>query len=194
MATVQIILSSTTIFDDHSYTTSSKWDGTSVATALSFNDQVNYQGYFFWGGFEQTQTINSFTNQSYAGYNTNWAGTEQIQSINSFTNQSYAGYNTNWDGTQVINITSTQNVDYNSVIDHPKDQTIYYKLKGYNPITQSYESWVISHNITARPSLDGGLFEQNSNRYPPNIERDIFKTPPSGNALVNIVIVSRWIE
>lgn len=171
-----------------SFNSIGKWTGSVTQTTVAFSTDTTFQGYCLnWDGYQELPGT-PFFNALYAGYNTNW-GTINITGINnSFANSPYAGYNTNWGGyaepiQRIIN-----DIDTNSVIDHPKDQTIYYKLKGYNPLTSTFESWVISENITGRPEL----FDPNRN--PPNVVLDLFKTPPSANNLVNVVIVARWIQ
>lgn len=195
MAITQIISLGLNITGDFHFSASDRWDGYSCVIATDFPEGP-FQGYQLnWGVFDSQDTINPFQNQPYSGYTTNWGSAQTDGTLGAFENQTYAGYTTNWgqfDGQPVD--TSINDIDMNTIIDHPKDQTIYYKLKGYNSITQQYESWIISHNITGRPALDGGLFDPDPGREPPNVERDVFKTPPSGNTLSNIIIVARWIE
>src|SRR5574338_358501 len=195
MAVVQLIVSGLQITDDLGVTASDRWDGYSCQIARDFPEGP-FQGYQLnWGGFDSQDTINPFLNQPYSGYTTNFGSADTNGTIGAFQNQHYVGYTTNWGQFEDQRIeASIKDIDMNTIIDYPKDQTIYYKLKGYNEITQEYESWIISHNITGRPALDGGLFDPDPGREPPNVERDVFKTPPSGNTLSNIIIVARWIE
>jgi hypothetical protein len=156
-----------------------------------------FQGYSLnWGTFDSQGANSPFFNQPYSGYNTNWASLNQDGALGAYVNDKYIGYNTNWgevkESTDVP--PSLADNDLNSVVDHPKTQTIFYKLRGWNPLTLAYEDWVISENITARTKLDGALFDPVPGRSPPNVERDVFKTPPSGNSLINIIITARWIE
>jgi len=170
--------------------TGDHWDGYAGTTPIQFTDGV-FQGYMLdWGSYDNQNVNSPFFNQPYAGYNSNWGGVTSDNMVDSFKNELYTGYNTNWGKYEQPIEESLFDIDINSVIDHPKDQTIYYKLKGWNPLTSSWEAWVISENITGRPEL----FDPVPGRHPANVERDVFKTPPSGNNLVNIVIVSRWIE
>jgi hypothetical protein len=150
-----------------------------------------YQGTSLnFGGFDHPYSGVPFTNQPHSGYNTNWGKIEVGGISGAFAAQPYVGYNTNYSALGEYDNRAIYNSDINSVVDHPKDQTIYYKLKGWNPLTSAYEVWVISENITGRPEL----FDPTPGRSPPNVERDIFKTPPSGNSLTGIVIVARWAQ
>lgn len=166
-----------------------KWDGYTTVVNLHFTDG-RFQGNFLnWGGFDMQSTLAFFNNSPYAGYTTNFAATENsFIVVASFVNSPYAGYTTNFAGIQLLENRSEEDVDIDSVIDHPKDQRIYYKLRGYNTSTQQYETWVIVENITGRPEL----FDPNRN--PPNVENDVYKTAPSTNSLDNITIVGRWIQ
>lgn len=155
---------------------------------LEFTDGLFQGNYENWGGTIRESALNSFTSPGYAGYTTNWGGTPEFDILNSFTNAAYAGYTTNFGGNTVNTVPDFTVVDIDSVIDYPKDQFIYYKLKGYNPNTLSYETWVEKENITGRPELfDPG-------RNPPTYERGVNLIAPSGAALVNITIVARWIQ
>lgn len=146
-----------------------------------------YEGNFLnWGG-AVVSTTNFFTSQPYAGYTTNFGAVIDAGTLNTFRGDVYQGYSTNF-GAEFNNSSELDPRDIDSVIEYPKDQFIYYKVKGYNPITQTYETWVEKEDITSRPEL----FD--SGRHPPTIERDVNKLAPSGNALVNITIVARWIQ
>lgn len=194
MAVVQLITLGIMITDSPHFTASDRWDGYVAPITRDFPEGP-FQGYMLdWGGFNNLAVLNSFANQQYAGYTTNFNASFTSGSLDAAVNSLYAGYTTNWGQyTEPVN-KSIDDVDMNSIIDHPKDQTTFYKLKGWNNITQQYESWVVSQNITARPSLDGGLFDPIPGHEPPNVERDVFKTPPSGNTLSNIIIVAKWFE
>lgn len=196
MAIVQLIsLGAAHITEASNFEAADRWDGYVCPTPRDFPEGP-FQGYQLnWGGFDSQETINPFFNQSYSGYSTNWGVYNNQGTIDAFENQKYVGYSTNWGSfdDQPIEASITD-VDNNTIIDFPKEEKVYYKLKGYNPLTQQYEAWVVSHNVTGRPALDGGLFDPDPGREPPNVERDVFKTPPSGNSLVNIVIVGRWFE
>lgn len=193
MAVTQIVLSNAAIFDGYDFSPSIHWDGYVCSTSLTFTEGT-FQGYSLnWGTSEMPTTMGAFSSNQYAGYNTNWGSLTMPNIDNAFVNQLYAGYNTNWGATDEPLLRSTPAVldfDINATIDHPKDQTVYYKLKGWNPLTSTYETWVITENITGRPEL----FDPIPGREPANVERDVFKTPPSGNNLVNIVIAARWIQ
>ena len=166
------------------------WDGYSETYSTNILGGLFQGGFLNWGGFDAPYGQIPFANQPYMGYNTNWGGFSTSYDQVPLINQPYMGYNTNWGTLSEIDNNSINDIDINSVIDHPKDQTIYYKLKGWNPLTSAYEVWVISENITGRPEL----FDPTPGRSPPNVERDIFKTPPSGNSLTGIVIVARWAQ
>lgn len=125
----------------------------------------------------------------------NYAGTANTQSsvvavniLNPTAGQNYQGYAINL-ATAVANetIASTPN-DNQQVIGWTKDQQIYYKLVGFNTNTQSFETWIIAEQIVPRPET----FDPTGNF--PNIDYNVFFTPPSGNKLVNIKIVGRWIQ
>jgi hypothetical protein len=196
MAVVQLLSLGLNITNDPNFTCSGAWDGYACSIARDFPEGP-FQGYQLnWGTFDSQGANSPFFNQSYSGYNTNWASLNQDGALGAYVNDKYIGYNTNWgevkESTDVP--PSLTDNDLNSVVDHPKTQTIFYKLRGWNPLTLAYEDWVISENITARTKLDGALFDPVPGRSPPNVERDVFKTPPSGNSLINIIITARWIE
>jgi len=170
------------------------WDGYSENIAGNIFGGI-FQGLNLnWGGFGQSATLLPFDNQPYVGYNTNWGSFITGGVTDAFVAQPYVGYNTNWGSVKEIDNKSLNDTDINATIDHPKNQKIYYKLRGFNSLTNDYEVWVISQNITGRPALDGGLFDPTPGREPPNYERDVFKTPPSGNSLIDIMIIARWIQ
>jgi hypothetical protein len=155
---------------------------------IEFVDGYFTGNYENWGGTIRNDALNSFTGPAYAGYTTNWGGTPEVGALDSFINAAYAGYTTNFGGNTINPIPDMAVVDVDSVINNPKDQFIYYKLKGYNPNTLSYETWIEKENITARPEL----FDPGNN--PPTYERNVNLISPSGAALVNITIVARWIQ
>jgi len=194
MAVVQLITLGLQITDDPNYTAADRWDGYVCPVIRDFPEGP-FQGYQLnWGTYETENLPVTYLDQPYVGYNTNWGKHETEGMLNGFINQNYVGYSTNWGKFEPSLQRSINNVDEDNIIDHPKDQKVYFKLKGWNPLTSEYESWIISQNITGRPSLDGGLFDPIPGREPPNVERDVFKTPPSGNNLTNIIIVARWFE
>lgn len=195
MATTQILLTTLAIFDDPDFSPSGDWGFQVVPVALGISPAGQFQGYSLnWGVFDNQNAVTdgSSFQLGYTGYTTNWATVEEPGTLNGAVNNPYVGYTTNFGGSSeddTIDV-SLVNTDIDSVIDHPKDQKLYYKLKGWNPNTQTYETWVISENITGRPEL----FDPTPGRQPPNYENDVFKTPPSGNQLQDIVIAARWIQ
>lgn len=189
MTLVQMLLTTQIIVDSLEAYPSGNWGGSTISISpLEFLDGYYIGNYQNWGGFINIQTINSFTGPAYAGYTTNWNATPEIGALNAFGNAAYAGYTTNFGGNIVNPFPDMAVVDVDSVKDNPKDQFIYYKLKGYNPITMTYETWIEKENITGRPELfdPGGKF--------PTYERGPNLIAPSGAALVNITIVARWIQ
>lgn len=191
MAVAQLSVSATSnqfITNGSDFFPGAHWDGYACTVSVAFADGYFEGNFQNWNGIDVQTSINLIQNIPYSGYNTNWG---QIQSnvVVLFQNFPYAGYSTNWGKVnESEGVASVNNVDYNSVIDHPKDQTFYFKLKGYNPVTQTYETWIRTEDITSRPEL----FDQG--RHPPNFENDVYTTPPSNNPLVNIAIVARWIQ
>lgn len=105
-----------------------------------------------------------------------------------FQPQGLSGINTNYGAVSTLNISLLSSADLDPVVPHPKNQTIFFKLSGFNPQTQQLENWIISEEIVPRPEL----FDPT--RSPPNVDFGIFTTPPSGHALTNIKIVARWIQ
>jgi len=133
--------------------------------------------------------------QDYGGLASNYDAVNVNNIIGSAGDQVYNGITTNFDTRPILAPQSIQ-VDNNPILTHPKDQTIYYKVSGYNPNTSSYETWVIAENIVPRPELFNtpGSLPINPNSSPPNVDLGIFYTPPSGNPLIDIKIVGRWIQ
>lgn len=189
MTIAQELLTTQILLDTIEGFPSGSWGSYSESISpVEFQDGFYEGNYQNWGCFNTNTTLNLFQSPTYAGYTTNFGGIQETTMLNSFSNGAYAGYTTNFGGQNVSTIPDFTVVDYNSVIDHPKDQFLYYKLKGFNTITQTYETWIEKEDITARPELfDAG-------RNPPTIERDVNRIAPSGNALVNITIVARWIQ
>lgn len=70
--------------------------------------------------------------------------------------------------TNTLAIPSAKQGELNTTINVSFGYNIYYKMQGYNPITQVYEDW---HSM-GEPLID----------------------PPSGNALENVSIVYSWID
>ena len=164
------------------------WDGYAPSPILqSFAQGTPLTQANTWGGLVLTTTLNSLTNIPYIGYTTNFAGS--IKNLSSeFINGNYVGFTTNFAGLPYNNVLSVPVTDINSVIEYPKTQFVYFKLKGFNTNTHTYEAWTIKEDITSRPELfDPG-------RNPPTRDLGVNTTPPSGHALVNITIVARWIQ
>lgn len=145
----------------------------------------------------------------YGGYMTNYSGTS-IQASQGSLEVPYQGYDCTYGALNaqnvtngakdqtyngimsigIVNISPIQNIqlDNSMVYAYPKDQQIYYKLRGFNSNTSLYETWIISEEIVPRPEV----FDPT--RSPPNIDLNVFFSPPSGNTLSNIRIVGRWIQ
>jgi hypothetical protein len=129
----------------------------------------------------------------YQGYDTNYGPALTPNAAGTNASQPYFGFMTNYSGGDVkgANNKSTTQVfqeDNQMVYPFPKDQQIYYKLRGFNTNTQSYETWIISEEIV--PHLE--QFDPTQN--PPSVDLNVFFAPPSGNILSNIRIVGRWIQ
>lgn len=105
-----------------------------------------------------------------------------------FQPQGVTGINTGYGAAISLNIGVITSADMDPVAPHPKNQTIFFKLSGFNPQTQQLENWIISEEIVPRPEL----FDPT--RSPPTVDFGVFTTPPSGHALTNIKIVARWIQ
>lgn len=164
------------------------WDGYAPnPIPQAFSQGISFNIANTWGCQIMNTTLNSLTNIPYIGYTTNFAGS--IDSIISqFINGNYVGFTTNFAGLAYNNVMEIPVTDIDSVIEFPKTQFVYFKLKGFNPNTQTYENWIIQEDITSRPELfDPG-------RHPPTRDLGVSTTPPSGHALVNITIVARWIQ
>src|SRR5678815_210256 len=141
MTLTQVLLTSNSasIYDGYDFPASTGWDGTVLTAPQQFLDGI-FQGYFLdWAGVDEQSSLFLFVNTPYSGYTTNFAATENsISNIANFTNLPYSGYTTNFAGISLINDRSEEDVDFDSVIDHPKDQHIYYKLKGYNTVSYTH--------------------------------------------------------
>jgi len=122
----------------------------------------------------------------YQGYDTTYGAINVQNVIGSAGDQSYGGPNS----IGVAPITVIQNIQLDNLIvyPYPKDQQIYYKLRGFNSNTSLYETWIIVEEIVPRPEI----FDPT--RSVPNIDLNVFFSPPSGNTLSNIRIVGRWIQ
>lgn len=157
-------------------------------------------GNFVFGGMANTtgpQDSNAFQgniSQNFGGAANSQSGiTADLTYQNLF--QGYTGNAISFGGklAEIIEIepgsnTNTTQMDNMPILTWPKDQKIYYKLVGYNTATQTFETWIISENIVPRTET----FDPTENF--PNIDYNVFFTPPSGNSLVNIKIVGRWIQ
>lgn len=190
MTLVQTLLTTQIIIDSLEVYPSGSWGCLSqTISPIEFIDGYYIGEYQNWGGFISNTSLNSFRGPGYSGYTTNWNGTIEPGALNSFKNAAYAGYTTNFGTSTVNTVPDLAVIDIDSVKDYPKAQFIYYKLKGYNPNTMAYETWVEKENITARPELfDPGA-------HPPTYDKGVVNLiAPSGAALVNITIVARWIQ
>lgn len=162
------------------------WDGYAPPLPQAFSQGTPVGNNATWGGTILPLGFR-FLTVPYAGYTTNYGATPEPVFV-PFQAIPYVGYTTNYGGKFAVPTDMATTIDLNSVIEFPKTQFIYYKLKGFNTTTHAYEIWVIKEDITSRPELfDPG-------RAPPTIERDVFRVPPTGDALVNITIVARWIQ
>ncbi len=188
MTVVYLELAGLNIHDSPDSFPVAHWDGyTPSLIPQAFSQGTANGTNASWGDTVLTGTLNSLTNIPYIGYTTNFAASNEARFV-TFSSVPYIGYNTNFGGTFYNNVSEVPTTDIDSVIEYPKTQFVYFKLKGYNPNTHSYEVWIIEEDITSRPELfDPG-------RHVPSVERDLFKGPPSGHALVNITIVARWIQ
>src|SRR5260221_12565211 len=142
MTLVQVLITTPIIVDSLEAFPSGSWGCYNESISLiEFVDGYYTGNYQNWSGTILNTTVNAFNGPAYAGYTTNWLATPEVGAINAFTNGAYAGYTTNFGGS-VVSTPLVKVVDIDSVIDYPKDQFIYYKLKGYNPNTLSYEIWI----------------------------------------------------
>lgn len=83
----------------------------------------------------------------------------------------YSGSQGSFDASSALtglNDTFINDVALDTTINVSSGYNIYYKMQGYNPLTQQYEDW---HSM-GTPLLD----------------------PPSGHALQNIGIIGSWID
>lgn len=157
------------------------------STAINFGSNQDYFG--IANNYTATDLGNSqgSVDNDYSGIANNYLAAELNNVDGASGEQEYFGVMTNFNVAPTFNVQAAQ-MDNNPVLLHPKDQKIYYKISGYNPNTSSYETWIISEQIVPRPEL----FDPSGN--PPNVDLGIFYTPPSGNPLVDIKIVGRWIQ
>ena len=187
MATIQIVLNTKGMLDGYNYSPLGKWSTSATAINIRMVDGYDYPSIGKWNSQVKVLEL-AFQDGKYQGYFLNWGGFG-MGAVGSCINYPYQGYSTNWDIIDnMIGGLSAATVDVNSLKDLPKDKTIFYKLRGYNPITEEFEVWVISENITTRPEIF------NPGNHPSNRENTLYYTPPSGNQLNDIVIVARWLH
>jgi hypothetical protein len=67
-----------------------------------------------------------------------------------------------------VNVSFINDVALDTTVNISSGYNLYFKMQGYNPITQEYEDW---HSM-----------------------REPLMSPPSGNALENISVVGSWID
>ena len=141
-----------------------------------------------WGAVAITDEQSSISTNFTGGYMVTY-GAIPLNNIlgAAFTPQSLSGINTGYGAALSLNAQTIVS-DLDPVSPHPKNQTIFFKMSGFNPNTQTLENWIISEEIVIRPEL----FDPT--RSPPNLDFGVFTTPPSGHALTNIKIVARWIQ
>src|SRR6185369_30687 len=143
MTLVQTLITTQIIVDSLEAYPGGNWGSTTMSVSpLEFLDGYFTGNFLNWGGTININTINGFDGPAYAGYTTNWLATPELGALNAFQNAAYAGYTTNFGGSVVGTNPDLGLVDVDSVKDYPKDQFIYYKLKGYNPNTMTYETWI----------------------------------------------------
>lgn len=188
MSVIYLELANVNIQDTSMNTYSSgRWDGYAdnpIPENFAQGSTAGYGG--TWGGI-QSVNVPPFGIIPYIGYDTNFAASAEPIVI-LFVNGKYTGYDTNFAAVPASLAPQFPVTDVDSVSEYPKTQFVYFKLKGYNPNTHSYENWIIKEDITTRPE------EFNPGAHNPSIERDVYRQPPSGDALVNITIVARWIQ
>lgn len=101
-----------------------------------------------------TDQSNVFNLVFFATFTGQYSGSQGIRDLSSDVNPS--------------GVSTSQNVAMDTTANVTPGFNTYYKMQGYNPITQQYEDW---HSMGA-----------------PLIE------PPSGHALENVSIVYTWID
>ena len=197
MATTQIVLSTVGIGGSSYYTPADRWDGQIVLSTVGIGGSSYYTPADRWDGQIVLSTV-GIGGSSYYTPADRWDGYAESPVLLSSTlvPGTFQGYCLNWDGQQLVEERGSDERDNDSVIDYPKTQFIYYKLKGFNKQTCLWESWIVKNIITARPEQFQHLEEitEFEGRHPPNFEKDIFKSAPSANELTNVTIVGRWIE
>jgi hypothetical protein len=141
-------------------------------------------------GSYNTSSFQGSAFNTYAGIANNYAGAVAANVISSTgLFQSYTGYNSSFNGLiAAAPVPNPPQLDNQIVFPWSKQQQIYYKLVGFNTNTQSFETWIIAEEIVPRPET----FDPTGN--PPSVDYNVYFAPPSGNKLVNIKIVGRWIQ
>lgn len=207
--TFSVVVSSTTQFSLYSTSSNLTTGRTAIAGNGAYTSGgyifplVNYldfnvnngltlvDGYFSNSSFGFSHLLNnimSIDGYGYSGSSINFGGITLENNANVFDASKYSGSQTNYGELSLEDGYEFKDVDYDATSIYPKDKTIYYKLRGYNPNTQTHETWVTKKDIVKRPEL------YSPELNPPNYLHGIYYTPPSGNSLVDIVIISRWIE
>ncbi len=137
--------------------------------------------------------VNTFSNNlvtQYVGGPFSFGYQEAQGILNGVVGQQVSGFLADYGAVEATGFPPVNSAMFNNqpLAPWPKDQFIYYKLVGYNTNTQTFETWIVIENIVNRPETfdPTGSF--------PNVDNGIFFTPPSGNPLVNVKIVGRWIQ
>lgn len=175
--------------------------GDAMSNAADLGTASSAGGNFLYGGASLQYEVFNVVGSQQGSLDTQYNGmainsfmaVEPSNVINSSQDQSYTGYAINFGGTEpipppVIPGEAPGEVDNQPILTWPKDQQIYYKLVGFNTNTQQFETWIIVEEIVPRIET----FNPTGNF--PNIDYNVFFAPPSGNNLVNIKIVGRWIQ
>ena len=156
------------------------------------------------GNFPFTGLANSFSAENYdtdtfannteipytGAYAASFDGVVVSNALDGVTPENYVGFMVDYGAVVADRIPVIDSALYDNqpILTWPKDQQIYYKLSGFNTNTQTYETWVIAEEIVPRPET----FDPTGNF--PNVDFGVYFTPPSGNPLVNIKIIGRWIQ
>jgi hypothetical protein len=139
-----------------------------------------------WGGTAYTVQGGTLV-QNYSGYDINFGGTSLSNLANAANGLVYGGNNLTYGGSVNLALQATTH-DPDPINTYPKNQTIYYKIAGFNTNTHQLEVWIISETVVTRPET----FNPTGN--PPNVDLSLYLTPPSGHTLVNVKIIARWIQ
>lgn len=159
-----------------------------TSTAGSTSPYNGYSSNFGFNDVTKSQVTQGNASLPYEGYDTNFGALVAQNTNNGAKDQSYTGFITTYGANVSIGVTEATQLDNNMVYPYPKDQQIYYKLRGFNSNTSLYETWIIVEEIVPRPEV----FDPTRN--PPNVDLNVFFSPPSGHTLSNIRIVGRWIQ